>query len=166
MNANMRVAAAALLAHAGAVVLSVPGWAQELGWSRYTDRSVGVSVDLPTELFPVDRGATEKLDGRTFATGDGRADVSVYSIQVAAGVTPGSFFRNRFQLPSSSVVYQRVTGRILAVSGYRRDKIWYARCNFAPGRANCVALNYPAAEKRNWDAVVTRISNSLSSPRA
>jgi hypothetical protein len=28
---------------------------------------------------------------------------------------------------------------------------------------NCVLINYPAAEKRQWDGVVTRISNTLAS---
>jgi hypothetical protein len=162
MNAKTR--AAAYLLAAGAVLLSGPSAAQEFSWSRYTDRDAGVSVDLPTDLFSVDSGTTEKLGGRAFTTADGRADVSLYSIPVAAGDTPRSFFKNRFQLPGSSVAYRRLTRRILAVSGFRDDKIWYARCNFASRRANCVALNYPAAEKRDWDAVVTRISRSLSSP--
>jgi hypothetical protein len=26
---------------------------------------------------------------------------------------------------------------------------------------NCVLINYPATEKRNWDSVVTRISHTL-----
>jgi len=51
---------------------------------------------------------------------------------------------------------------MLAVSGYRGDQIWYARCNFGRTRLHCVALNYPANEKRQWDAIVTRISHSLS----
>ncbi len=28
---------------------------------------------------------------------------------------------------------------------------------------NCVLINYPAAEKTQWDSVVTRISNTLAS---
>lgn len=155
--ATLLVVLATAYGHAGAV-------AQDLHWSRYANRDLGVAVDLPTGLFSVDRGAAKKLDGQTFATEDGRADVSVYSIPIPGGETPRSFLKNRFQLASSSVVYQRVTNRILAVSGFRRDRIWYARCNFAARQANCVALNYPASEKREWDAVVTRISNSLSSP--
>jgi hypothetical protein len=27
---------------------------------------------------------------------------------------------------------------------------------------NCILINYPAAEERQWDAVVTRISLSLA----
>jgi hypothetical protein len=48
------------------------------------------------------------------------------------------------------------------VSSFRNDRIWYDRCNFSGHYINCVLLNYPAVEKRQWDDVVTRISNSLS----
>jgi hypothetical protein len=143
---------------------NTPSFAQELAWSRYGDRDIGVSVDLPFDVFSDDRGPSEKVTGRTFATADGRADVSLYSIPNTAGDTPGVFLEKRLQLPNTSVVYRRVTKRIIAVSGYRRDKIWYARCNFSARLINCVALNYPTKEKRQWDAIVTRISNSLSSP--
>lgn len=141
-----------------------PSIAQQTDWLRYGDKDIGVSVDLPVNLFTVDRGPSERLNGRTFATPDGRADVSLYSIPNTAGDTPRAFLEKRFELPSSSVVYQKVTNRIVAVSGFRGDRIWYARCNFNAGLVNCVALNYPTREKRLWDGIVTRISNSLSSP--
>ena len=38
-----------------------------------------------------------------------------------------------------------------------------SHCNFAGRTANCVLINYPAAEKRQWDGIVTRISNTLAS---
>jgi hypothetical protein len=65
--------------------------------------------------------------------------------------------------PPSNIVYQRVTPRFFVVSSFREDKIWYNRCNFAGRFMNCVLINYPAAEKRQWDNVVTRISNTLTS---
>ncbi len=38
------------------------------------------------------------------------------------------------------------------------------RAGLIPGPfINCVLINYPAAEKRQWDGVVTRISNTLAS---
>ena len=141
-----------------------PLQAQALQWTRYSNPHLGVSVDMPAELFAVDGGPAASFPGRTFKTSDGRADLSVYAIDNAANETPATFLRKRFQLSSSAAVYRRVTPRILAVSGYRGDQIWYARCNFASTRVNCVALNYPAREKRSWDSVVTRISNTLSSP--
>jgi hypothetical protein len=133
-------------------------------WSRYVSNELRIGVDLPKDVFVVDGGPTKTLDGRSFRTADGRADVSIYSIGKPAGETPKSFLRNRFQLPSSNVFYRHLKGRVLALSGFRDDKIWYARCNFASVRVNCVALNYPAREKRSFDAIVTRISNTLSIP--
>jgi hypothetical protein len=139
--------------------------AQPFQWSRYSDPQLGLSVDMPADLFADDSGPARDLPGRSFRTSDGRADMSVYAIDNRARETPATFLRNRFQLPGSSAAYRRVTPRLLAVSGFRGDQIWYARCNFTEAQINCVALNYPAREKRAWDAVVTRISNTLSSPR-
>jgi hypothetical protein len=47
------------------------------------------------------------------------------------------------------------------VSSIRKDRIWYNRCNRGSGAMNCVMINYPATEKRQWDGVVTRISHTL-----
>jgi hypothetical protein len=55
-----------------------------------------------------------------------------------------------------------VTSRFFAVSSIRNDRTWYNRCNRGNGYMNCVLINYPAAEERQWDAVVTRISLSLA----
>ena len=139
--------------------------AQSWNWSRYTNNSLGLAIDLPTDLFSVDGGPTKNASGQSFRTADGRADVGVYSISNDARDTPDTFLRKRFVLPSETVVYRHVKNGVLAVSGFRDDRIWYARCNFAALRVNCVALNYPANEKRSWDPIVTRISNTLSHPR-
>jgi hypothetical protein len=64
--------------------------------------------------------------------------------------------------PPNNIVYKRVTPNFFVVSSFRNDKIWYDRCNFAGHFVNCVLINYPAAEKRRWDGIVTRISNTLT----
>lgn len=143
---------------------SLVAQAQPAQWSRFSDSRLGVGVDVPIEIFTTDRSPSNKLAGRIFETADGRADLRVYAIPNKMGESPAAFMQNRLQLPKTAAVYKRVTNRILAVSGFRRDQIWYARCNFATARVNCVAMNYPAAKKRDWDAVVTRISNTLSFP--
>jgi hypothetical protein len=65
--------------------------------------------------------------------------------------------------PPSNIVYKRVTPGFFVVSSFSNGKIWYNRCNFAGRFMNCVLINYPAAEKRQWDSVVTRISQTLAS---
>jgi hypothetical protein len=136
--------------------------AQTPEWTRY--QLEGASVDLPLSVFPIDSGPTPQGSGRVLKTVDNRADVSLYSIANQPRRSPATFLRDTFQLPPSAAIYRRVTGDMLAVSGYRGDQIWYARCNFGATRLNCVSLNYPANEKRAWDSIVTRISHSLSRP--
>ena len=64
--------------------------------------------------------------------------------------------------PPPGIQYKRVTPRFFAVSSIRKDRIWYNRCNRGKEHMNCVLINYPAAEERQWDGVVTRISLSLA----
>ena len=59
------------------------------------------------------------------------------------------------------IIYKRITPHFFVVSSIRKDRIWYNRCNRTSGAMNCVLINYPAAEKRQWDSVVTRISHTL-----
>ena len=69
------------------------------------------------------------------------------------------------RLRSSSLASARESpvDRFFAVSGIVRGKTFYSRCNFAGPRGvmHCLYLDYPAAETRAWDGVVTRMSRSL-----
>jgi len=129
--------------------------AQPLRWQRYAIPETGASVDVPTTVFTSDAGQTETGYGRRFLSFDRRANLTVQSVPNDTGDTPAGFLARK--KPPSDIVYKRVTPRFFAVSSFRNDNIWYDRC------INCVLINYPAVEKRQWDDVVTRISNSLSS---
>ena len=64
--------------------------------------------------------------------------------------------------PPSNIVYKKLASNFFVVSSVRKDKIWYDRCNFTGRLINCVLINYPASEKRQWDDIVTRISQTLA----
>ena len=64
--------------------------------------------------------------------------------------------------PPAGIIYKRITPDFFVVSSTRKDRIWYNRCNRGNGTMNCVLINYPAAEKRQWDGLVTRISHTLA----
>ena len=134
--------------------------AEPVRWQRYAIPETGASVDVPTSVFTNDAGQTEIGYGRRFLSSDQRANLTVQSVPNNTGDTPAAFLAKK--KPPSGIVYKRVTPRFFAVSSFRNDKIWYDRCNFSGHYINCVLLNYPAVEKRQWDDVVTRISNSLS----
>jgi hypothetical protein len=144
-------------------LLAIPAVAvaEGVGWQNYAVPETGVNVDLPMAISSKDAGQPESGYGRRFLTTDGRANLTVQSVPNDAGDSPAVFLAK--MNPPSNIVYQRVTARFFVVSSFRQDKIWYNRCNFAGRFVNCVLINYPAAEKRQWDRVVTRISDTLAS---
>jgi hypothetical protein len=135
--------------------------ADPVSWVRYAVPETGAAVDIPSSIFSEDAGKPEAGYGGRFLTSDRRADLTVQSVANDAGLSPALFLARKN--PSPDIVYKRVTPRFFVVSSFRKDKIWYNRCNFAGRYINCVLINYPAAEKQQWDGVVTRISNTLAS---
>ena len=130
-------------------------------WRRYVVPSTGTSVDMPVSIFTSDGGAPDGGTGRKFFTEDRRADLTVQSIPNPGNDSPAAFL-TRMQ-PPAGIIYKRITSDFFVVSSIRDDRIWYNRCNRGRGAMNCVLINYPAAEKRRWDDVVTRISRTLRS---
>jgi hypothetical protein len=129
-------------------------------WRKYSLSESGLSVDVPVTVFTEDAGAAEGAAGRVFYTADRRADLTIKSIANAEDDSPASFLAK--MQPPDSIQYKRVTSRFFAVSSIKNGRTWYNRCNRAGGFMNCVLINYPAAEDRQWDAIVTRISLSLA----
>jgi hypothetical protein len=134
--------------------------ASNLEWRRYSIPSTGLSVDFPVSIFTEDGGSPEGTEGRKFLTRDHRSDLTVKSVPNPENDSPALFLQKMG--PPSSIQYKRVTANFFAVSSIRNGRTWYNRCNRAHGYMNCVLLNYPAAEERQWDAIVTRISLSLA----
>ena len=81
------------------------------------------------------------------------------SVSNPANDSPATFLAKK--RPPAGIIYKRITPDFFVVSSIRKDRIWYNRCNRSNGAMNCVLINYPAAEKRQWDGVVTRISRTL-----
>jgi hypothetical protein len=128
-------------------------------WRRYAIPSTGTSVEMPVTIFTRDAGPPEGGIGRRFFTDDNRADLTVQSVPNPDNDSPATFLAKKG--PPAGIIYQRVTPDFFVVSSIRNDRIWYNRCNRTKGAMNCVMINYPAAEKRQWDGVVTRISHTL-----
>jgi hypothetical protein len=134
--------------------------AEPANWRRYVVPETGASTDIPLGVFTEEGGKPETGYGARFLTTDHRANLTVQSMS-NEGLSPARFLAK--QHPPSDIVYKKVSDRFFVVSSFRNGKIWYNRCNFAGAYANCVLINYPAAEKRQWDGIVTRISNRLAS---
>jgi hypothetical protein len=129
-------------------------------WQRYVVPSSGANVEVPVSIFSQDAGPPEGGTGRRFYTDDRRADLTVQSVPNPEHDSPARFLAKK--RPPPGIVYKRVTPNFFVVSSIRNDRIWYNRCNQSNAYMNCVLINYPAAEKRQWDDVVTRISPTLA----
>jgi hypothetical protein len=134
-------------------------FASDTEWRRYVIPSTGTSVDMPVSIFTSDAGPPEGGTGRRFFTEDRRADLTVQSVPNPENDSPATFLAKK--RPPAGIIYKRITSDFFVVSSTRKDRIWYNRCNRGNGAMNCVMINYPAAEKRQWDSVVTRISHTL-----
>lgn len=141
-----------------AITLTSAG-AAGLEWKTFSVPDTGLRVDVPVSIFEEDGGLVEGMQGRTFFTRDHRADLTIKSVPNANNYSPAAFLES--VRPPANMQYKRVTSSFFAVSSIRDGRTWYNRCNRAKGFMNCVLINYPAAEERQWDAVVTRISLSL-----
>ena len=127
-------------------------------WSIYRIPESGTSVDIPVSIFTEPAGKPDGY-GQHFRSSDGNADFTVQAVENRQGLSPAEFLASKN--PPTGIIYKRISSNFFVVSSIKRDKIWYNRCNFARGYVHCVLINYPAAQKRRWDAVVTRISRSL-----
>ncbi len=150
-----------LLAASAICLFSGAASAQNMGWQHYAVPVTGANVEFPAAIFSRDAGEPDVGYGRRFVTSDGRANLTIQSFPNDANDSPAAFLAK--QSPPPGIMYRRVTPRFFAVSSQRSGKIWYNRCNSSGRFMNCVLINYPAAEKRQWDGVVTRISRTLTS---
>ena len=129
-------------------------------WRRYVIPSSSASVEIPVTIFTEDAGPLDGRLGRRFLTKDRQANLTVQSVPNPHNDSPATFLAKKH--PPAGILYKRVTPRFFAVSSVRQGRIWYNRCNQGERHMNCVLINYPAAEKRQWDRVVTRISHTLA----
>ena len=137
---------------------------EALDWRTFLIPGFGTTVEYPAGIFSVPDGKAEKGVGERFKSADGRAELAIYSRENEDADTPASYLRKNLRVPRSALDYERVARRFFAISSERQGVILYSRCNFsseAGGALHCFDLIYSRAERRAWDAIVTRISRSL-----
>ena len=152
---------------ASAAMLIAPSHAapSDPGWRPFSDPSSGTRVDYPANIFSVEEGAFEMAPGQRFGTADGRAHFAVFTMKAEKSGSPAAFVARNLQVPRAALDYRRVSAKFFALSGIHEGQIYYVRCNSGSDRSvlHCIYLIYPAAEKRAWDPIVTRISRTLRS---
>jgi hypothetical protein len=133
-------------------------------WRIYFNPRFGTTADYPASVFSMVDEPPVNGAGQGFRTRDGRATLSIYGHWNVESETPEEAARKAMNFRDAVYDYIRITDRFYVVSGTSQGNIFYQRCNFSPkpvGIVDCIALDYPAQEKKQWDDIVTRISRSL-----
>ena len=152
------------IAALAALLLSSAAAAQRPDWQVFVEPQFGTRIDYPADVFAVSGGASERGIGERFRSADGEAVLDVYSLPNTDNVTPAAYLRANLQVPRGQIEYERITAAFFAISNARDGVVYYSRCNFSRGRQaliSCFDLQYPQAQERAWDDLVTRMSRSL-----
>jgi hypothetical protein len=146
-----------------ALLSPAPAENRNLEWRTFRVPDFGTRVQYPASIF-VPAGDPEVGTGQRFESADGRAVLSIYWRPNENGETPATYLKHNLRMERSALDYTRITRSFFAISSEREGVVLYSRCNFSGGgrgAIHCFDLEYPLAEKRLWDPVVTRISLSL-----
>lgn len=130
-------------------------------WHVYSNPRFGTRAEVPRDWSIGPDPAND--DGRVFTSPDGKARITVSgSLHVLDSIDEAMTL---YQTPKDGerITYKRRGRRASTVSGIKDARIFYGRAILSCRDQiwNSVAITYPAAQKRDYDALVTRVARSL-----
>lgn len=140
-----------------------PLWASD--WHRYVNPRFGTAVDIPAD-YRADGAPAVAGDGKVFRAGNGRSSITVWGGPSQAGDFMGEI-RSRIsgdEAQGWAITYRSETPDWAAWGGTRGGHIFYAKAiSTCSGRQTAnVRLDYPAMDVPDFDAIVTRLGQSLA----
>ncbi len=139
-------------------------------WQKYSNDRFGVSIEVPPDFKQLG-DAPDNNDGLTFASADGKAVLRVWGNNIVADSFKDEL-RGNFESDQTDgwvVSYgagNKQKNMTWAVySGTKGDTIMYEKSIAACKGTQSLhfRIEYPAVQKKAYDAVVTHISRSLKS---
>lgn len=144
------------------VLMLSPAFA-EAAWRHYENARYGFAIDVPGGLILANE--SENGDGATFASADGAAELLVWGgFLVDTNMAGEAKSRRAGEEEDGWTISYATTKRgWFAYSGTKADRIIYAKAvsSCKDAAALHFRLEYPKAEKLQYDAMVTRLSKSL-----
>lgn len=134
----------------------------EQGYRTYRNARFGVSADVP---FDWKAGREpDNMDGLVFSSPDGAATITVFGILNADDTPAGEVIADEQRAQSGETATYRNKGPHQAViSGTRGALIFYRKTMLSckDHVLNHLAIEYPAAQKQAFDALVTHVAASM-----
>lgn len=136
----------------------------EQAYRNYRNARFGVSADVPSD-WKAGR-EPDNHDGLVFSSPDGAATIIVSGI-LNADDAPAHEVMADEQRPEQdeTVTYQKASARQAVISGTHGDMIFYRKAILSCGDQviNHLSIEYPAAQKQAFDALVSHVAASMRS---
>jgi serine/threonine-protein kinase len=147
----------------GLLVASVAAAAASAeGWRTYVNPRFGAMAQYPADwtMGP----EPENGDGRQFTSPDGRASLTISGILFV--LSRAEEFAIRLKPDEGETIAYQQQGRDwIVVSGLKNGRIFYRKSLLTCDVWNDVSLDYPAADKVKYDAIVAHVAASLKGSR-
>lgn len=145
------------------VALAVAAAFGQAKYSTYSNARFGYSIQYPSDLLEM-RSESENGDGTTFVSKDGAAEMRVWGQFNALNRSLRDEYTEALERADTIFTYKSLLKNGFAVSGTSGDKIYYQKTLYRPGKGGVFytfTIEYPAAERVKYDAVVQRIVKSF-----
>jgi hypothetical protein len=146
------------------LVMLLPPQAIAASWGHYTNARFGYAVDVPPGF--VGQGESDNSDGQVFKTPT--AALTVYGANILDGGFEDEVKQRQHWATNDgwAITYQVTTPSVASYSGKQGARILYVRmiplCDGSQFAA--FELEYSRVDLQKFDAVVTRLVQSLKAP--
>ena len=142
-----------------AALAATPACAE--GWTRYCNARFGQCADIPPNYRsdpPPENG-----DGLVFRDGAGMS-ITVSAMNNALNDTVASQRQSAIELEAAPT-YQAQGPNWFVISGVKGDIVFYVKSFVTKSTISDLWIEYPAARKADYDAVVVRVAKSFTPAR-
>jgi hypothetical protein len=136
----------------------------EQAYRNYRNARFGVSADVPSD-WKAGR-EPDNQDGLVFSSPDGAATIIVSGILNADDAPAREVIAGEQRAQDGeTVTYRKADARQAVISGTRGDMIFYRKAILSCGDQvlNHLVIEYPAAQKQAFDALVSHVAASMRS---
>lgn len=143
-------------------VVAIPTSGSAASWAVYQDDSEKCRLNYASSVFTP--GEIDAEDFKRFSGPNKDIYFRVSAIPNDEGLSPkeikAEYVKNRGK---SKIVYEHTNTNFIVLSGIRDRKIFYSKIAVSPNGENICVLHivYPQNAKREFDAIVTRMSRSF-----
>lgn len=145
------------------IFASLPAAAEK--YRSYTNERFGQTADVPASWHPDPPPANG--DGLIFRSPDGGASLTVSGSLNIADSVKEALRDQGTPNDGENVTYRKIGTRDVTLSGLKGDKIFYRKSILVCRDQvwNTIHLEYPASDKKQYDALVTHVAKSLRGGR-